>query len=186
MAHTRERAINLLHAHFSIIATVEATTAGVAENDGNKLALATARQLLQLFPLEVQFAANKLVLQDTEAMRLSLDGMVKALTRDNTALTSDKADLLIDKADLKKIWQEEVTELAMDNADLQSDNADLMSDNTELATDNAVLRADIESGNPSLAESVAGAAALNARLRGVKRPRAVEEPGEGDQQGGAE
>ena len=163
LAHTRERAINLLHAHFIIIATVEATTAGVAENDGNKRALATARQLLQQFPLEVQFAANKLVLQDTEAMRLSLDCMVKALTRDNTALTSD------------------ITDLETDNADLQSDNADLKTDNAALKTDNAALRADVESGNPLLAESIAGAAAQNER-RAVKVKR---EPGEGDQQDGA-
>ena len=156
MAHTSERAVNLLHAHFSIIATVEATTAGVAENDGNKRALKMARKLLQHFPLEVQFAANKLVLQDTEAMRLSLDGMVKALTHD-------------------------VTELKNDNADLQSDNADLKTDNAALKTDNAALRADIESGNPLLAESVAGAAAQNER-RAVKVKR---EPGEGDEQGGA-
>ena len=40
-----------------------------------------------------EFAATKLVLEDSEAVRLILKIVVKALTRDNTALTSDNANL---------------------------------------------------------------------------------------------
>ena len=100
MANTRSRAITLLRAHFSIVATVKATAAGAVANEENRAALKWARKLLARFPLDVQFAANKLVLQDTEALRLSLAGMVKALTHKNANLGTDVAYLKKNAVDL--------------------------------------------------------------------------------------
>ena len=96
MAHTKDRAVTLLHAHFNIPTITKATITGVAENDGNQNALEIARELLKCFPVaEVQHAATKLKLEDSEADNFKL-------TADNSDLQRRVADLEKDNADLKK------------------------------------------------------------------------------------
>ena len=107
MAHTTERATTLLHSNPNLLTTVEKTIADVVENGANRTHLTSARNLLRRFPAEVQHAATKLQLEDSERMWKTLDGTAKALTRDNAALTSDNATLTND-----------VETLTNDNADL--------------------------------------------------------------------
>ena len=102
MAHTTERATTLLHSHPNLLTTVEKTIADVEENDTNRRYLKSARNLLDRFPAEVQLAATKLQLEDTERMWKTLDGTAKALTRDNEALTNDNETLTNDLAASKE------------------------------------------------------------------------------------
>ena len=96
MAHTTERATTLLHSHPNVLTTVEKTIADIEENDANRECLKRARRLLDRFPAEVQHDATKLQLEDTERMWTTLDGVAKALTRDNEALTNDNEALTND------------------------------------------------------------------------------------------
>ena len=142
MAHTTERATTLLHAHPNLITTVEKTIADVVENGANRTHLTSARDLLGRFPAEVQHAATKLQLEDTERMWTTLDGTAKALTRDNAALTRDNATLTND-----------VETLTNDNADLTQEVESLRR-----------LLADSADGE-ELAALAAGAKAANAAGR---------------------
>ena len=157
MAHTKDRAVTLLHAHFNIPTITKATITGVAENDGNQNALEIARELLKCFPVaEVQHAATKLKLEDSEA--------------DNFKLTADNSKLTADNSGLQR-----------DNADLQRRVADLEKDNADLKKNVSALAADVENIDPNLAGCIASAAALDSEAAKVKVKR---EPGEGGQQGG--
>ena len=100
MAHTTERATTLLHSNPNLLTTVEKTIADVEENGANRAVLASARNLLGRFPAEVQHAATKLQLEDSERMWTTLDGTAKALTRDNEALTNDNETLTNDNTAL--------------------------------------------------------------------------------------
>ena len=164
MAHTKERAVTLLHAHFNIPTITKATITGVAESDGNQSALEVARELLKCFPVaEIQHAATKLVLEDSEEVRLSLNVTVKLLKKNITELTADNSGL------------------QRDNADLQKRVANLEKDNAGLKNNASALAADVENSDPNLAGCVASAAALDEEASKVKVKR---KPGEGDQQVG--
>ena len=142
MAHTTERATTLLFSHPTLITTIETTIADVEENDENEEYLESANVLLDLFPAEVQHAATKLQLEDSERMWMTLNGTAKALTRDNAALTRDL-----------EYSKGEVASHARDNASLARDNAHLR-----------VLLADGAHGE-ELAALTAGAKAANAARR---------------------
>jgi len=159
MAHTTERATTLLHSNPNLLTTVEKTIADVVENGANRTHLTSARNLLRRFPAEVQHAATKLQLEDSERMWKTLDGTAKALTRDNAALTSDNATLTND-----------VETLTNDVETLTNDNADLTQEVESLR----LLLADSADGE-ELAALTAGAKAANAARRvslvAVKRER---------------
>ena len=96
MAHTTERAITLLHSHPNLFTTVEKTIDNVEVDETNRDYVELTRELLGRFPAEVQLAATKLQLEDTERMWKTLDDTAKALTRDNAALTNDVETLTSD------------------------------------------------------------------------------------------
>ena len=120
MAHTTERATTLLHSHPNLLTTVEKTIADVEEIGMNRETLKWARKLLDRFPAEVQHAATKLQLEDTERMWTTLDGTAKALTHDNAALNHDVDVLTRDLAASK----EEVAALSQENESLRALLAD--------------------------------------------------------------
>ena len=111
MTHTSERATSLLHAHPNLHTTVEATIADVEEDEEgeeddeddedneNEVSLQSARDLLARFPIEVQHAATKLQLSDSERMWATLNGTAKSLTRDVAALTQENESLRLLLAD---------------------------------------------------------------------------------------
>jgi len=171
MAHTTERATTLLHSNPNLLTTVEKTIVDVEENGENEDYLVSARNLLDRFPAEVQHAATRLQLEDTERMWTTLDGTAKALTRDNAALTND------------------VDTLTNDVETLTNDVETLTNDNAALSQENESLRALLADGanGEELAALTAGAKAANAARRvslvAVKREG---ESGEGgEERGGA-